>query len=186
MSKVANIEKQVEMAKKLYAYQNYRSKFIPQKVKSDFYQKGTIVSYHALLRKYLKTGIKDLKRVSNAFYDAIDNAKATYAAILRPNKLEEAPNYSPKKSYKRRKSSAMKVTKAEPKKEYNINSAKINISEDTLKYLKTNSSVIYGLQLDTNLKMFSSKEEREGYTMAYKEIDPSIEFKYVKLTVEEE
>lgn len=188
-SNPASPEVQQELAKQLYKYQNFRGSLTPQKIKSDIYQESSIVAFHSIMRRYLNTGVKDLQRALPEFYDELDKQKSLCVVPLRPSEDEKARPYTcrPRKE----KSNVRIVKPAHKASEISSNSSinnsnKINISSDTLARIKFNNSIVYGLQVDSNLKMFESKDMREGYIQAYRDIDPSMEFKKVKLILEVE
>ncbi len=188
-SNPASPEVQQELAKQLYKYQNFRGSLTPQKIKSDIYQESSIVAFHSIMRRYLNTGVKDLQRALPEFYDELDKQKSLCVVPLRPSEDEKARPYTcrprKEKSNVRIVKPAYKAPETSSNSSIN-NSNKINISSDTLARIKFNNSIVYGLQVDSNLKMFESKDMREGYMQAYRDIDPTMEFKKVKLILEVE
>ena len=65
--KPADPQAQVELAKQLYRFQNFKSSVIPQKVESDVYQSSSVVAFYSIMRRYLYTGHKDLQRALPIF-----------------------------------------------------------------------------------------------------------------------
>lgn len=187
-SNPASPEVQQELAKKLYKYQNFKGSLMPEKINSDVYQGSSIVAFHSIMRRYLNTGVKDLQRALPEFYDEIDAQRSSCVVPLRPSEDEKARPYSCRP---RKEKSNVRIVKQAYKAPETLsnsssNSNKINISPDTLARIKFNNSIVYGLQVDSNLKMFESKDMREGYIQAYRDIDPTMEFKKVKLILEVE
>lgn len=187
MAKVAAPESEViSVAQQLYKHQNFKSSVIPNKVVSNFYKDSSVVALHSMLRRYLATGVKDLTRTPEVFYTTVDNLRNTHCSILRPSLSEEARPYTGhpgrgKRSSK--KASSVKIV-SPAKKEYNPNSNKIEISNDTMEKLKSKNTYI-ALQLEDSFMTFSNDDEMNGFLKACVQFGkPSDEFKKVKITVE--
>lgn len=186
--KPADEKEQVNIATQLYRYQNYKGTCLEGKVSSDIYQMSSIVAFHSLLRKYIATGKKDLQRATDIFYNTIDTLKSQCYTILRPTESERARQYKEHdhSNTVRSKKSITKVVNPSVTKPMETN--KINISNETLQAIKHNNSIIYALQINDKLKIFPSKERREGWIEGVVEMMDmdSNNFKRVKLTIEEE
>ena len=183
--KPADPQAQVDLAKQLYRFQNFKSSVIPQKVESDVYQSSSVVAFYSIMRRYLYTGHKDLQRALPIFFDTIDAQKEECVQLLRPSEKEQARPYT-QHEFVSKKSSKVKVIKpGEPsKKEYDFNSNKIDISPATMQAIKLNSSIIYGLKQGQNLTTFTPKEKRDGYLEACRDFEVAESLVKVKVTIE--
>lgn len=182
--KAVDVKYQVELAKELYRYQNFKSSVISNKVKSEAYQGSSIVAFHSLLRKYLANGKKDLQRATEAFYNAIDEAKAAYTSILRPSDEEAARPYTEHNfGGKGHKSSPVKII-TPAKKSYDPNSNKIEISQDTMEKIKSRNTYL-ALKLEDSFMTFNNTDEMNGFLKACTQFGKNAEdFEKVKITVE--
>lgn len=188
--KVANVEMQKQAAYLLYKYQDFKGRCVPDKIRDlvkGAYNDRSLIAMHSLVRAYLSVGKMDLKRVTRDFYTQLDELKKQHLTPLTPKEQERARQFAekPRKTVKN-PVKIIKPANKEPQIAKSNDSTKLEINPETLAKIKFNNSIIYGLQLDSNLKMFESKDIREGYIMAYKDIDPSMTFRKVKLVVEVE
>ena len=180
-----NHEEQKRLAYDIYKYQNVCSSILTSYVHSDVYQESSIIGMRAKLRAYLNTGRKDLQRLSQDFYTAIDEAKQRGVQIYQPQDHEMARDF---KNIVRKKSSTKTKKWFQPSlvRSSEKESNKLNISKETLDKIKSSQNAYYGLRLEQSLKIFNSLEERTGYIRAYNEIDPNMTFQKVRIEVREE
>ena len=176
---------QIDLATQLYKYQNFKSSVIASKVQSDTYQTSSIIAFHSLLRKYVHTGKKDLQRALPQFYTAIDELKAKCYSTLRPSDDEAARAFiNHDHSNKNKK---VKVTKIEadlPKSD-KVDDKTVKISPETLEKIKANNKQTYvGLRNGDQIRLFSNKDEMNGYVKAYEDNNLQITFDKVKITIE--
>lgn len=178
---------QERIAGELYIHQNFKSSYIGENLIHKFpeYSSTTLTNFHSILRRYLKTGFKDLKRATPAFFATIDALKKKNVDIKIPTEQQRARAFS---NHIRRNSKVPVKTFIDNKIQNitnNPSNEKISISKSTLEKLKANQ-FIYALKLEDKIQIFDSFDERKGYIKAYTQIDPSLSFQKIKLSVQYE
>lgn len=177
----SEIEQQVKLAVELYKHQNFRASAIKQRVKSDVYQESSVIAFLSLLRKYVHTGEKDLKRACQEFYNTIDQLKQQHYSILRPSEEDEARPFA-QHNYGRRASKVVKRVEKQPTQTSTC--SKININVDTLQKIK-NANTFEGVQIDDCIKLFNNKDVMSGFLSAFSYMQNPPEYKKVKITITE-
>lgn len=181
--KAADVKHQIKLAHELYKYQDFKSSVAATKVKSDVYQPSTIIAFHSLLRKYLHTGVKDLRRANNEFYNMVDELKSQCFSVLRPSEQDAARPFTQHEW--QQKNSRVNTTKDETVKQINNKtSEKINICNDTLTKIK-NTNTIVGVQVKDSIKLFENEDVMKGFISAFSYMDNPPEYKKVKVTITE-
>lgn len=180
-------EEIVRIAQQLYKYSNYKRTLIPQKVSSEYYADGSLIALYSILRKYLATSEKDLKRAPNVFFDTIDSLAANHYAKFTPKKDEEAAPYSRQPNRGRPKSSKVKKIRTNEEVEttpsFNSNE-KINISKETLQKIQ-DAKYYIGVKVNDAIKLFDNEDIMKGFISAFSYMENPPTYSKVKITIQE-
>lgn len=183
--KSVDAEALISVTEQLYKYQNYKGTIAAQKIKTDRYMPTSVIALHSLLRRYLTTGEKDLKRTNPLFYQTIDELKQKCYTPLTPSLSEQAKVYTSKTRTTKNK---CKVIKTESNQINNLNNIqnnnKINISSETLDKIRKNESYI-GVQIKDAIKLFNNEDTLSGFISAFSFMENPPQYKKVKVVITE-
>lgn len=154
------------LVKQLYKYQKFKNSVALTKINRMQYNELTVVSYMSYLRKYLAVGAKN-KKVTDKFYNIIDELKAKHEAILTPSESDACKRNKPYKTA----TSTPSPTPPKP--------------VETPKYIEIAPDQ-YGVKIQNTIKLYANKEACDAYIECYKEFNGDkpvevvkVEFEYV-------
>lgn len=141
------------LVKQLYKYQNFKIAVALKQINMLNFKRSTIKQYHGLLRRYLKSGIKE--KGLTQFYTYIDEFKSVHSPILTPSKQDRATEYR-------------KNTQKYPKTSPATTPAELQKAQPP-KYIEKIPPQ-YGIRCGDWIRLQPSKEMALGYIECYKVI----------------
>ena len=138
------------LVKQLYKYQDFKVAVVLKQINMLNFKPNTIKQYYGMLRRYLKSGIKE--KGFTQFYTYIDELKSVHAPVLTPSRQDRVTEYKNNTQKTSTTTTPVELQKAQPP-----------------KYIEKIPPQ-YGIKCGDWIRLQPSKEMALGYIECYKVI----------------
>ena len=152
------------LVKQLYKYQDFKIVVVLKQINMLNFKPNTIRQYYGMLRRYLKSGIKE--KGFTQFYTYIDELKSVHAPVLTPSQQDRVKEYKNNTQKTSSTTTPVELQKAQPP-----------------KYIEKIPPQ-YGIRCGDWIRLQPSKEMALGYIECYKVIGDGKPVELVEIDLE--
>ena len=152
------------LVKQLYKYQDFKIAVVLKQINMLNFKPNTIKQYYGMLRRYLKSDIKE--KGFTQFYTYIDELKSVHAPVLTPSQQDRVTEYKNNTQKTSSTTTPVELQKAQPP-----------------KYIEKIPPQ-YGIKCGDWIRLQPSKEMALGYIECYKVIGDGKPVELVEIDLE--